>query len=231
MGNYSQPFPTVIDAVLKALEQALPQRVAGAHFGTFSGVRFRGAGLDGKPFDCHDSGHGGWGACATHDGAGPFRTMAHGDTRIIPIELQESMYPYRIVEFSLRADSGGAGKFRGGLGFCKRYRLLGACQLQTMFDRVKCPPWGVAGGHAAKSGQVTILKKSGERQIIYKSKAFPLEAGDEIIVETGGGGGYGPPYERARELLERDVRRGYVTLDEANRVYGVKLDCINSTIG
>jgi N-methylhydantoinase B len=225
MGNYSQPFPTVIDALIKALEKAMPERVTGAHFGTFSGVRFRGARLDtGKPFDCHDSGHGGWGACATHDGSGPFRTMAHGDTRIIPIELQESMYPYSIVEFSLRADSGGPGKFRGGLGFCKRYRILGACQLQAMFDRVNCPPWGVAGGHAAKPGRITILKKSGERRIIYKSKAFLLEAGDEIIVETGGGGGYGPPPERARELLERDLRRGYVSADESERVYGVKLD-------
>jgi N-methylhydantoinase B len=92
MGNYSQPFPTVIDAIIKSLEQALPERVTGAHFGTFSGVRFRGKRDNGAPFDCHDSGHGGWGACATHDGAGPFRTMAHGDTRIIPIELQESMY-------------------------------------------------------------------------------------------------------------------------------------------
>ncbi|MDH3442772.1 MAG: hydantoinase B/oxoprolinase family protein, partial [Deltaproteobacteria bacterium] len=90
MGNYSQPFPTVIDAFIKALEPALPERVTGAHFGTFSGVRFRGKRENGAPFDCHDSGHGGWGACATHDGAGPFRTMAHGDTRIIPVELQES---------------------------------------------------------------------------------------------------------------------------------------------
>jgi N-methylhydantoinase B len=225
MGNYSQPFPTVIDAVIKALENAVPERVTGAHFGTFSGVRFRGKRLDtGALFDCHDSGHGGWGACATHDGAGPFRTMAHGDTRIIPVELQESMYPYRIVEFSLREDSAGAGKFRGGLGFRKRYRILGPCNLQAMFDRVKCPPWGVQGAKEAKPGQITVVKKSGAREIIYKSKGYPLEPGDEIIVETGGGGGYGPPSERPRELLERDVRRGYVSVEAAEREYGVKID-------
>ena len=211
MGNYSQPFPTVIDAVIKALEKALPERVTGAHFGTFSGVRFRGRTATGAPFDCHDSGHGGWGACATHDGAGPFRTMAHGDTRIIPIELQESMYPYRIAEFSLREDSAGAGKFRGGLGFRKCYEILGPCNLQAMFDRVKWPPWGVQGGKEAKPGQITVVKKSGEKEIIYKSKGYPLEPGDMIIVETGGGGGYGPPSERPRELIERDLRRGYVS--------------------
>ena len=208
MGNYSQIFPTVIDAIVKALERALPERVTGAHFGTFSGVRFRGKRDNGTLFDCHDSGHGGWGACATHDGAGPFRTMAHGDTRIIPVELQESMYPYRIVEFSLRPDSGGAGKFRGGLGFRKRYEILGRCDLQAMFDRVKYPPWGVQGGKEGKSGQITVLKKSGGSEIVYKSKGYPLEPGDMIVVETGGGGGYGSPSERPRELVERDLRLG-----------------------
>ena len=225
MGNYSQPFPTVIDAIIKALESALPERATGAHFGTFSGVRFRGKRPDtGAPFDCHDSGHGGWGACASHDGAGPFRTMAHGDTRIIPVELQESMYPYRIVEFGLREDSAGAGKFRGGLGFRKCYRILGPCDLQAMFDRVKWPPWGVQGGKEAKPGQITVVKKSGDKEIIYKSKAYPLEPGDTIIVETGGGGGYGPPLERNPEYIERDLMRGYVSPEAVARDYGVKYD-------
>src|SRR5262249_7547341 len=80
MGNYPTPFPTVIDAVIKALEPALPGRALGGHFGTHSGIRFHGRRADGSFFGTHDSGHGGWGACATHDGSGPFRTMAHGDT-------------------------------------------------------------------------------------------------------------------------------------------------------
>ena len=219
MGNYSEPFPTVIDAVIKALEQALPARVTGAHFGTYSGVRFHGRRADGTLFDCHDSGHGGWGACATHDGAGPFRTMAHGDTRIIPFELQESMYPFRIEEFSLREDSAGAGKFRGGLGFRKRYRLLGDADLQAIFDRIKFPPWGVQGGKEGRSGRIVVDKKSGEEEIIYKEKAYPLEAGDKFTVETGGGGGYGPPNDRPRESVERDVMRGYVSAEAAARDY------------
>lgn len=222
MGNYSQPFPTVIDAFIKALEPALPERVTGAHFGTFSGVRFRGRRDNGTLFDCHDSGHGGWGGCATHDGAGPFRTMAHGDTRIIPVELQESMYPYRIIEFGLRPDSAGAGRFRGGLGFCKKYQMLGDADLQAMFDRVKYPPWGVYGGKEGQSGQIVVEKKTGETEIIYKEKAYPLKAGDKITVETGGGGGYGPPSERARALVERDVERGYITQEAAARDYGAR---------
>jgi N-methylhydantoinase B len=149
--------------------------------------------------------------------------MAHGDTRIIPVELQESMYPYRIVEFALRQDSAGAGKFRGGLGFRKRYLILGACDLQAMFDRVKYPPWGVHGGKEGKSGQITVMKKTGETEVIYKSKAYPLKPGDQIIVETGGGGGYGSPRDRPHELIAADVRRGYVSVEAAARDYGVKM--------
>jgi N-methylhydantoinase B len=148
--------------------------------------------------------------------------MAHGDTRIIPIELQESIYPYRILEFSLREDSAGAGKFRGGLGFRKKYHILSPCDLQAMFDRVKYPPWGVQGGQSGKSGQITVEKRSGCKEIVYKSKGYPLEAGDVIMVETGGGGGYGRAQERLRELVERDLRRGYISADAAAKDYGVQ---------
>ncbi|HTI86013.1 MAG TPA: hydantoinase B/oxoprolinase family protein, partial [Alphaproteobacteria bacterium] len=119
MGNYSRSFPTVIDAVIKAFENALPERVVGGHFGNFAVVRFIGKRRDGTGFDCIDAGHGGWGAGARQDGGGPFRTMAHGNTQTIPVELLESLYPFRVDEFALRADSGGAGTFRGGLGYSK----------------------------------------------------------------------------------------------------------------
>ena len=225
MFMYPTPFPTVIDAVIKALEQALPVRVPGGHFGTHSGVRFYGRRADGSFFDTHDSGHGGWGACATHDGAGPFRTMAHGDTRIIPLELQESLMPFRIEEFSLREDSAGAGKFRGGLGFRKRYRILRSCLLGTNLDRTKFPPWGVQGGKEAKPGRFMLMKTgSNTEQSVEKESAYRLEPGDLVSVETGGGGGYGPPSERPLDLIQRDLDGGYVTPAAAERDYGVRID-------
>src|SRR5262245_19557885 len=224
MGNYSTPFPTVIDAVIKALERALPKRVPGGHFGTHSGVRFSGRRPDGSYFATHDSGHGGWGACATHDGAGPFRTMAHGDTRIIPLELQESYLPVRIEELALRQDSGGAGKFRGGLGFRKSYRILGACDLQTNLDRTRFPPWGVQGGREGAPGRFTVMDgRSGAVRAIEKEKGFWLAAGDLVCVETGGGGGYGPPVERALELIQRDLDAGYISPEAARRDYDVSV--------
>ncbi len=226
MGLYSIPFPTVIDCIIKALEPALPERVTGSHFGTFSSVRFFGNRSDsGVPFNCNDSGHGGWGACATHDGAGPFRTMAHGDTRIIPLELQESIYPYRIEEFCLRKDSGGPGMWRGGLGFEKQYVILAPCKLWVNFDRVGCPPWGVQGGKAAKPGHVLIFKHGAtEPERIYKAENYQLYPRDRVRVATGGGGGYGPPTRRDLELVQRDVARGYVSRSSARADYGVAIE-------
>ena len=224
MGMYGTPFPTIVDTFIKALEKALPDRVTGAHFGTYSSVGFAGTRPDGTFFHCYDSGHGGWGACSTHDGAGPFRTMAHGDTRIIPMELQETIYPYRFEELSLRRDSGGAGQFRGGLGFVKRYRILAACELKTNFDRTECAPWGVHGGMAGATGRVSVVRQGeGEPLPANKTDEMQLYPGDVVVVETGGGGGYGLPEERAVEDVMRDVRRGVVSPDSAFTDYRVRV--------
>jgi N-methylhydantoinase B len=222
MGNYSTPFPTVIDAVIKALEKALPGRVPGGHFGTHSGIRFYGRREDGTYFGTHDSGHGGWGACATHDGGGPFRTMAHGDTRIIPLELQETYLPVRFEEFSLRRDCGGAGTFRGGLGFRKVYRMLGPCEVQTNLDRTRFPPWGVQGGKEGKPGRFMLVDgRTGEEKSIEKEKRLRVFPGDRICIETGGGGGYGSPERRALDLIQRDFDAGYISAEAAARDYGI----------
>jgi N-methylhydantoinase B len=93
-----------------------------------------------------------------------------------------------------------------------------------MFDRVKYPPWGVHGGKEGQPGWITVVKKTGETEIIYKSKGYLLSPGDSIIVETGGGGGYGPPSERARQLIERDLRRGLISAEAAAKDYGVRIE-------
>ena len=223
MGNYNRCFPTVIDAVIRAFEKALPKRVTGGHFGHFAALRFMGHRLDGTPLDCIDGGWGGWGAGFDHDGTGPFRTMAHGDTRTIPIELQETIYPFRVEEMSLWQDSGGPGMFRGGLGIRKIYRMLEPCNLRVDFDRRHCPPWGVQGGKAAPGGWVTVAKPSGERKQLFKTKGYVVAPADVVIMEVGGGGGYGSPEQRSQELIRRDVRAGYVSAEAAEAEYGLKI--------
>ena len=223
MGNYSTPFPTVIDTVIRALAPALPRRVGGGHFGTHAGIRFHGQREDGSFFGTHDSGHGGWGASSTHDGGGPFRTMAHGDTRIIPLELQEATLPIRIEEFALRADSAGAGTFRGGLGLRKTYRILAPLRVQTNLDRTAFPPWGVQGGGEAKPGCFTLLRHDGERKSVGKEKGLALEPGDLLCVETAGGGGYGSASARPLAAIQRDLDAGYISRAGAERDYAVKI--------
>jgi N-methylhydantoinase B len=150
--------------------------------------------------------------------------MAHGDTRTIPIELQETLYPFRVEEISLWQDSGGPGTFRGGLGIRKVYRMLEACSLRVDFDRQHCPPWGVQGGKAAPSGRVTVIKPSGDRTRLYKTRAHPVAPGDLVIMEVGGGAGYGPPGRRPRDAVRDDVQAGYVSSRMADTAYGLKAD-------
>jgi N-methylhydantoinase B len=132
--------------------------------------------------------------------------------------------PFRIEEFSLREDSGGAGKFRGGMGFRKKYRITAPCNLGTNLDRTKYPPWGVQGGTEAKPGRFTLVKAGNtQEQSVEKENAFPLQLGDLVCVETGGGGGYGPPSERSLELIQRDLDAGYISAAAAERDYGIKI--------
>lgn len=221
MGNYNRCFPVVIDAVIRAFQDALPQRVTGGHFGHFAALRFMGRRPDRSPLDCIDGGWGGWGAGCDHDGSGPFRTMAHGDTRTIPIELQETLYPFRVEQMALWQDSGGPGRFRGGLGIHKVYRVLEPCNLRVDFDRQLCPPWGVRGGRPAPGGWVTVVKPSGERVRLFKEKAYAVAPGDIVIMEVGGGGGYGPPLDRPRAEVRADVAAGYVSAAAAEADYGL----------
>lgn len=149
--------------------------------------------------------------------------MAHGDTRIIPLELQEATLPIRIEEFSLRQDSGGSGTYRGGLGFRKIYRILKPCMLQTNLDRTKFPPEGVQGGKPVMAGGFTLIDgKTGERRSIGKEKGLALKPGDLVCVETGGG--YGPPRGRGIEAIQRDLDAGYISRAAAARDYGVTID-------
>ena len=171
-GHYNLALPTLIDLVIKALSPALPDKVAAGHYATFSTIRFTGHHPETNAlFQCSDSGFGGWGASAGHDGSGPFRTMCHGDTRSIPIEVQEATYPIIINEYALRIDSGGAGEFRGGLGLSKAYQVFAPCTLFSTFDRTDCPPWGLLGGHSALAGNVRVVRPDGETSRVRRRSA------------------------------------------------------------
>ena len=224
MGHYNTPLPTLIDLVIRALGPVMPARAAAGHFGTFSTLAFAGRNpATGALFQCNDSGFGGWGALIDQDGPGPFRTMCHGDTRLIPIEVHEASYPIRIESFGLRTDSGGAGEFRGGLGLRREYLMLAPCRMGSRFERTRHPPWGMQGGHDGATGHVEVISPDGGRRPAMK-ESLQLEAGDRLKVLTGGGGGYGDPRRRDRNRVKEDLEKGYISPEAARMVYGHESD-------
>jgi N-methylhydantoinase B len=225
IASYSTPLPSTIDTVIRAMEHAMPAEVTAGHFGSHSAVRFYGQRPDGRFFNCHDGGVGGHGASSTHDGGGPFRTLSHGDNRLVPVEAHERSYPFVLQEFGMRCDSAGAGKWRGGCGTVKQYIITGPCNLYLNFDRTLCHPWGVHGGSTGKPGRALVYKVGAKEPVVLtKVSGFKLNENDIVRVETGGGGGYGPPSERAVEMIQRDFDCGYISREGAERDYGVVVD-------
>jgi N-methylhydantoinase B len=137
--------------------------------------------------------------------------------------MQEALYPYRFDAYMLRLDSAGAGHTRGGLGTIKAYRFLSPCTLTVNFDRTKCLPWGLQGGHEAQGGHVEFVRADGTTEILFKGTRS-ANVGDKICVYAGGGGGFGPPKLRDANRVAYDVREGYISRAAAVSQYGVALN-------
>ncbi|MDP9084992.1 MAG: hydantoinase B/oxoprolinase family protein, partial [Pseudomonadota bacterium] len=221
IGGSGAMIPTVVDTILMALGKAFPERRTAAHHGIY-GVHSIYGKLPGsvERFSNLDTVTGGWGASATTDGPGPFRSMAHGDVPDIPAELQEAFYPYRLLAKGLRMDSGGPGKFRGGLGVEKIYTIQNPCNIIVKFDRTHCPPWGLEGGAPGATAHVEIHRADGSVEKLTKGDR-ELYPGDVIRVLSGGGGGFGNPLERPVGSVQNDLLQGYVSPEAARQIYGV----------
>jgi len=219
IGGSGFTIPTVVDTILRALATCLPDRIPAAHHGTYSVHVIDGHTEEGDLFQHIESAAGGWGAFCDRDGGGPFRSMAHGDTLEVPVELQESSHPYLIEYVRLRADSGGPGCHRGGLGLEKAYRMKVQGRLTTSIERTACPPWGLAGGGAGMTGRVDVERADGTHLTLLKGET-KLSAGDRVLLTTAGGGGFGDPKTRKADAIEHDLSQGYISAEVALQVYG-----------
>jgi len=222
--RYSTPLPTVVDTIIRAFALATPERAAAGHHASMGSHQFVGRDPKTQQLFKHlDTAHGGWGAREGADGAGPFKTLAHGDTRDIPLEVQEALYGLRLDHYSVRPDSAGAGRWRGGTGFQKSYTIVNPCEFTATFERYGCPPWGLFGGDSGKPGHVEIERQGREPIQAKKVSAVPLLPGDRVHIYSGGGGGWGDPFERPIEDVAKDVYEEYVTPQAARRDYGVAM--------
>jgi N-methylhydantoinase B len=192
-------LPTVIDTILLALAPAMPDRVPAGHKGEMGGCSFYGYRKDtGARFLLMNIFGGGWGGRPHEDGEDASVSICQGDVRNTPVELQEIHYPVLVECHQLRADSGGAGKHRGGLGVELRYRALQTSTVNVNMERTYQPPWGLDGGKPGATNKAIIKRTDGSERVVQKETNIPLSAGDTVTFLTAGGGGYGDPKARLR---------------------------------
>jgi N-methylhydantoinase B len=209
LGLWSIALPTVIDTILKALAPAMPQAIPAAHKGDMGGCSFFGFREDdGSRFLLLNIFGGGWGGRPHEDGESASVSICQGDVRNTPIELQEIKYPFLIEQHALRVDSGGAGRYRGGLGIAITYRCLQRCKANINLERTGNPPWGLKGGGQGAVNVSRITRSNGDTTTVFKQTEIELEKGDRVTFLTAGGGGYGDPHERDEAAIERDLSEG-----------------------
>ena len=218
---------TVIDTVFKALAPAIPDRAIAGHHADLVFPNIHGIHpAEGKLFIVGIGPlGGGWGAKKNEDGVSVTVCINDGDTHNSPSEQLEAKYPVLVERYSIREDSSGAGRTRGGLGAEMVVQALSPFSLTTRIDRMHCKPWGLEGGGEAAGNSVGI-RRNGKWEIdLPNAKVFNvrLSRGDAYMMQSGGGGGFGDPMGRDPELVAEDVREGYVSAAVALNVYRVVL--------
>jgi len=226
MSSWSVIVPMVVDTIVAALAPAMPQRVPAGHHGLLGGtVVFFGVHPQTKRrFVVQSIEGGGWGGRPFEDGESATVSVCQGDVRNGSIEGIELKCPVLVEARALRTDSGGAGKYRGGLGIDMRVRNLvdGKWNFELV-KRTQCPPWGLWGGNAGEYGTY-LLREPGEREFAAARGVHrPVTVGSEVIVRTGGGGGWGDPLERDANAVRADVQEEFISARAARDHYGVVL--------
>ena len=208
-------------AVLQALGKALPHRAAASGFDTTTCVNLaflseRGYAIYMEPM------RGGIGGTVGADGCDAISQLLSNSANT-PVEVAESDNSFfRIREYSLRADSCGAGQHQGGLGCVREFEIT-AEQVEVVCssDRALHRPWGLGGGSEGSIGRLMAIRSGKATQLPPNGAALTLHRGDRLRVETGGGGGLGDPSKRDRVAIDRDLASGRITADFARAAYGI----------
>jgi N-methylhydantoinase B len=214
------------DLVWKALAPITPDRLPAGHFMSVCGTVVSGVHPDtGELFILVEPQAGGWGAGATRDGQNALVCLGDGETYVIPVEVCETRYGVLVDQFALNICDGGAGRFRGGRGLIRDYRITAeAAYVTGTFGRFKYWPWGMKNGQNGSPNYMEMIHQDGSSKAFGKTAQYRLCRGEVARMVTGTGGGYGDPYKRPTEEIVADVRNGYVTPEMAERDYGIVID-------
>jgi N-methylhydantoinase B len=226
VSTYWETMIFASDLVWQALAPVLPERLTMGHFLSVCGTVVSGIHPDtGELFILVEPQAGGWGAGATRDGENALVCIGDGETYVIPVEVCETRYGVLVDQYSLNIADGGAGRYRGGRGLIRDYRITGDEALVTgTFGRFKYLPWGLKGGQQGSRNYMQMIHTDGTTKVFGKAAGYRLKRGEVARLVTGTGGGYGDPYKRPEEEVVRDVRDGYITPEMAQRDYGVAVD-------
>jgi N-methylhydantoinase B len=213
----------VADMVMGALVSFWPNQVMACSQGTSAIMTF--GGLDprnGRRYVSYETIKGGFGARPNKDG---INTIASGisNTMNTPVEVLEMAFPLRVEQYAINPDSGGAGRYRGGCGARRVWRLLeGADAIGSLcMERMSSPPFGLRGGKAGAAAVVTLTTADGKTKALPSKGAFLAPAGSLIDMRTPGSGGFGAPAERQRLAIGRDLLDGYVSSEAVRGDYGI----------
>lgn len=226
MAGWSKPLPTVVDTIFRALAPAIPDRIPAAHMGTLGTpmVFFGHDSQRDRPFVSQSIEGGGWGGRPFEDGESGTVSVCQGDVRNAPIENMELKVPVIVEERALREDSGGAGRYRGGLGLKTQIRSLVEGRWNLNQSRRRgCPPWGLWGGRSGALSDNLIRLPSDEDFTSIDAAHHLVPAGTVVVLLSSGGGGWGDPLERDPGAVLEDVRNGHVSAGAAREEYGVVL--------
>lgn len=212
------------DVVWGALAKMLPDRIFACSAGLDSGFTFAGVRPDGRPFVYLEFLQASWGGRPFADGIDALTrpSFTFGNT---PAEVIEVEQPLMIDEYSIAEGTGGPGRHRGGMGLNRVYRLLDAdeCMVQLRSDRRQFLPYGLAGGREGTPSNSTLNPGPDQEDVPPKGQ-ITLKRGDVFSHTTAGAGGWGPPWERDPGLVLEDVRGEKMTVEYAEREYGVVID-------
>jgi N-methylhydantoinase B len=240
--NPSPPAPTstywesmafITDLVWHALAPLIPDKLSAGHFLSVCGTIVGGVDDRTKqPFAIVEPQPGGWGGALGKDGESGLVCSGDGETYIMSNEVMEVRYPIVVEQYALNIEDGcGRGKFRGGFGVVKDYRVHNSnASFTSSMGRSLYPCWGINGGTRGTPNYFIIEKANQPPRKLRKVAAESLQMNDLIRLKTGGGGGFGTPLERDPEKVLNDVIDGYMNVEQAKSGYGVAIDTATMTV-
>ncbi|MBI2847709.1 MAG: hydantoinase B/oxoprolinase family protein [Chloroflexi bacterium] len=222
-------FRSIFGAVIGLFSQVIPDKAVGDVFGEANHTYITGRDpASGEYFILYESPMGGYPGTSENDGSTGSKLWDVGGICIYPAEFAERFFPVLMEGAEARMDGEAAGYHRSAFGITRKIRVLIDCQLSIMADKTAIPPFGVAGGYAGSLNSFAVIRNGVEidpsPDVPGRVRAFPLQAGDVVVMKAAGGGGVGDPLDRDVELVKQDVLDGYLSPARARQVYGVVIE-------